>query len=52
MALCRLVITSHNGHGHDPDEADQSREEDDENEFLCHVMPPFLLRPEVLFHVQ
>lgn len=41
MVLSRLVITGQNREGHDPDEADQSTEQDDENEFLCHGMPPF-----------
>ena len=41
MVLSRLVITGQNSDGHDPDEADQSGEQDGENEFLCHGMPPF-----------
>lgn len=41
MVLSRLVITGHNGEGHDPDEANESTEQDDENEFLRHGMPPF-----------
>ena len=46
MAFRRLAIATNNGNGHDPDKAHQSGEEDDENEFLSHVLPPFSLRPK------
>ena len=46
MAFRGSAIATDNGNGHDPDKAHQSGEEDDENEFLSHVMPPFSLRPK------
>jgi len=37
------LIAGENSDGHDPDKANQSTKQDDENEFLCHRMSPFAL---------
>jgi hypothetical protein len=53
MAFRGSATPTDNGNSHDPDKAHQSGEEDDENEFLSHVLPPFSLRPKaVLIHTQ